>query len=247
MAWFDRNNTNNEGGGDGNKNLVLTDEHFERIATDVAKKLEKPLNDSLTSASQAALDANPILKRLKDSMDANETRRQEAERARTTSASQTQQTEFDKAYDELEPEVRTVLDARFSQANQSAMRAEARETRRGIFEDIESHPYYTGDLKKKIDEMIEKEPLENQINPLLVRNAYKIIVADHMKDIQEGKVRSRLSSATGSSTTTTTKTDANALPALTDEDKRAAKNFGIKEEDWAKTKKDLITEGVLGV
>ncbi|HEY1644809.1 MAG TPA: hypothetical protein VGF75_00300 [Candidatus Saccharimonadales bacterium] len=246
MAWFDRNNTNGDAGGTP-KDVVLTDEHFERIATEVAKKLEKPMADSLATASQAALDANPVLRRLKDNMDAGQAEKDRLAREKAAATSSAGNKEFTDSYEALDDDTKRVIDTRFNQVNQTAMRAEARETRRSVFEDIENFPYYTGDLKQKIDEMIEKEPLTNQVNPLMARNCYKIVVADHIKDIQDGKVRSRLSAATGSSTSTTTTTDVNALPTLTDDEKKTAKGMGIPEAEWAKAKKDLIGEGTIGV
>lgn len=246
MAWFDRNNTNSEPGGT-QKEPQLTDEQFERIATEVAKKIEKPLTDGLATASAAALEGNPILKRLKDTMDANDEAAKKKKEASTTTQQHASNKEFAEAYENLDDDTKKVIDARFNSVQQSAMRTDARETRRSVFEDEDNFPYYAGDIKRKVDEMIEAEPLVNQTNPLVVRNCYKIVMADHLKELQEGKLRSRLSNATGSSTSTTSQIDPNALPSLTDDEKKTAKNLGISETDWAKTKKDLITEGMIGV
>src|ERR1700744_2575018 len=175
MAWFDRNNTNSEPGGT-QKDPQLTDEQFERIATEVAKKIEKPLTDGLASASAAALEGNPILKRLKDTMDANDEAARKKKEAANNSSTQASNKEFTDAYENLDDDTKKVIDSRFNSVQQSAMRTEARETRRSVFEDVDNFEFYTGDIKKKVDEMIEAEPLVNQTNPLVVRNCYKIVM-----------------------------------------------------------------------
>jgi hypothetical protein len=242
MAWFDRNNTNNEPDGKPpvTQPIILTDEHYERIASDVAKKLETSQGTNIS----AALAENPILKRLNENMDAAERNRQTAAQQRTQQTAATAQTEFETAYAELPAETRQVIDTRFGQVNERSMRVEAREVRRSVFEDIDNYPYYTGDVKKKVDDMLDLEPLSTQVNPTVVKNAYKVVLSDHIQELQQNKLRSRLSSATGSSGTAAIGTpDPNALPTLSNEEKDYATKMGIKHEDWAKTKKELIEAG----
>lgn len=245
-SWFSRNDTNNEGDGKP-KPFELSDEHLDKISTETSKKLETSLTERLSEMLGSALENNPVLKRVKAGFDADEQRRQQQQQQQQQTANNNSQTEFQTAYEQLDPEVRTVVDARFKQANSAAMRAEARETRRSIFEDMENYPYYTGDLRAKMDTIIDGESLENQTNPVLIKNAYKIVVADHMKEIQEGKVKSRLSQISGNTTQTPIVNDPNAMPSLSDEEKRQAKAFGVTEADWAKSKKELISEGVIGL
>lgn len=247
MAWFDRNNTNNEPGGEERKpqNFILTDEHYTRIADDVAKRLETQQNDGIS----AALAENPILKRLNDSMEAAEQAKRQRQQQATQQQQNNQQTEFETAYGELEPNTQRVIDTRFQQVNERSLRVEARVVRASVFEDAENYPYYTGDIKKKVDDILDLEPYDNQANPTIVKNAYKVVLADHIKELQENKLRSRLSSASGPSSTSNLGTpDPNALPVLSAEEKDYATKMGISHEEWAKSKKALVESGeVAGV
>jgi hypothetical protein len=243
MAWFDRNNTNNEPGGENKPQAaILTDTDYERIAENVFKKIQLP-------DINAAIEANPVLQRLNASLDASEQARKTREQQARQQTQQMQHTEFETAYNELDPEVRQVVDTRFNQVNERSLRVEAREVRRSVFEDMDNYPYYIGDIKKKVDDMLDLEPLTTQVNPNVVKNAYKVVIADHIKELQENKLRSRLSGATGSSTTANVGTpDPNALPTLSAEEANYAKSMGIDPKEWAKSKKEMMEAGeVAGV
>ena len=242
MTWFDRNNVNNETGGEQPpaKPVILTDEHYERIANDVVTRLQSKQGESIS----AALAENPILKRLNESMEAAEQARKQRQQQTTEQSRTAEQSQFEEAYNELEPQTRQVIDTRFSQLNDRSLRVEAREVRRSVFEDAENFPYYTGELKKKVDEMLDAEPVSSQVNPNVVRNAYKVVLADHITELQQNKLRSRLSGATGTSTGASLGTpDPNALPELTTDEKNWAEKMGIDTKEWAKSKKEMIESG----
>jgi phage I-like protein len=97
-------------------------------------------------------------------------------------------------------------------------------------------------MKSKIDEMIEKEPLALQGNPTLIRNAYKVVLADHFEQIQKGEIRSRLASAAGSGTQSgkpSGSSNTDELPSLSADQKKAALMFGISEKDYATEMKNM--------
>lgn len=242
MAWFDRNNTNNEPGGEASqpKAFTLTDEHYNRIADDVAKRLEGKQGEAVS----AALLENPILKRLNDSMDAAEANRRKQQTAQGAQAHQAEEQQFAEAYNELDQNTQRVLDTRFQQLTDRSLRVEAREVRRSVFEDVENYPYYTGDLKKKVDDILDLEPLGSQANPNVVKNAYKVVLADHITELQQNKLRSRLSSASGSSAAASlASSDPNALPELSTDEKNYAEKMGIDPKEWAKSKKEMLESG----
>lgn len=109
--------------------------------------------------------------------------------------------------------------------------------RREIF-DSPDYEYYQGDFKVKVDKLIDDLQLQHRANPVAIANCYKVVLADHMKDIRDGKLKSRFASVSSSSSSTTSSKDKDEI-VLTDEEKRAARVFGIKDEDYAAMKKDM--------
>lgn len=118
----------------------------------------------------------------------------------------------------------------------------ARSAIRETFENVESFPYYTGDVKAKVDAMIAQQPLDAQMRSDVISNCYKAVVHDHLKEIQEGKLKARGSAAMfdgGSSGGHTGKSGESTTETLTEEEKAAAKVFGMSEADWSKSKREL--------
>jgi phage I-like protein len=104
----------------------------------------------------------------------------------------------------------------------------------------EGHEYYTGDIKTKVDSLIAVQPIEQQSNPNIIENCYKVVIADHMKDILDGKMKSRFAAASGSGSngSRTESTEAEAAK-LSEDEKLAARRFGISEVDYAKAKQEV--------
>jgi phage I-like protein len=242
-SWFQRNDVNNESGQNTPPlEINLTDTQYDSIADKVAKKIQIP-------DVNAAIESNPTIKAIADALKANADRRTQQQTREQQQLNQQQQQTFEEAYAEMDESTRTVVDQRFNQLQEQSLRTGARETRRSVFEDIENYPYYTGDIKRQVDDILDKEPLQNQNNPQIVKNAYKVVLADNIEKLQKNELKSRLSSASGSSVSTTSgPADPNALPELTAEEKQYAIKMGVSEQDWAKQKKELILAGeVVGV
>lgn len=102
--------------------------------------------------------------------------------------------------------------------------------------------YYHGDIKKKVDEMIAGQPLSAQLDPSVIKNCFKLVMYDSQKDIADGKIKSRNSSATFQADGTGAHSGGGSGEkdeALTDEEKRAAKVFGMSEKDWSASKREI--------
>jgi hypothetical protein len=73
-----------------------------------------------------------------------------------------------------------------------ALTAQAFAVRTDVFSDSDKYKYYPA-LKKEIDDYIKKQPLNMQINPEVIANCYKVILAENMdkivqdNDKKEGK------------------------------------------------------------
>lgn len=110
------------------------------------------------------------------------------------------------------------------------------------FEDAEQYPYYTGDVKAKVDAMVDAQPLNTRHRSDVIQNCYKLVVFDHQKEIAEGKIKARNSAASLTSTGTggpSGKGGSGEDEALSNEEKFAAKSMGITEDDWKKSKREL--------
>jgi hypothetical protein len=102
--------------------------------------------------------------------------------------------------------------------------------------------YYHGDIKTKVDAMIAQQSLEYQCRADVVENCYKTVVFDHMKDIQEGKVKARTSSSnfdTGGTGGHKIEGKEGENETLTDDEKKAAAAFGLNDKDWIKSRREM--------
>lgn len=108
-------------------------------------------------------------------------------------------------------------------------------------ETLESKEYYHGDIKSKVDAMLSQQPLNQQTRADVIENCYKLVMYDHMKDIQEGKIKSRTSGTSFQNTGTgghSAKTGED-LETMTADEKQMAKNMGLTEKDWISSRKEL--------
>lgn len=114
--------------------------------------------------------------------------------------------------------------------------------RGNIRETLQDQEYYHGDLKTKIDSMIAAQSLDNQCRSDVVLNCYKTVVFDHMKEINEGKIKAKTSSSTfegGSTGGHKADSDNSTAETMTEDEKRAASAMGIKPDEWIKSRKEL--------
>lgn len=107
---------------------------------------------------------------------------------------------------------------------------------------LEGKEYYHGEFKTQVDALVASMSLEQQMNPASIENCYKIAFADNYKAISEGKIKARTASSQFDSTGTGghnggDKTD--TFDTLTKEEEHMAKTFGMTNEQWAKSKKEL--------
>jgi hypothetical protein len=105
--------------------------------------------------------------------------------------------------------------------------------------------YYSSDsdFRRKVDELISAQPLQNQSNSAIIMNAYKSVYFDMRKEIEEGKIKSKLSAASsgtgGTGGHSGDRKDVDDTITMSAEEKEYARKMGISEADWMKSKKEL--------
>lgn len=119
----------------------------------------------------------------------------------------------------------------------------ADQIKREVFEDrAQEFPYYSGDIKKEVDETLAKQTLAFRNDPNAVANVYYTVLGKKQKDISEGKIKSRFASSTSS--TNNSKPDENTLVLdMTPEIAKAARLSGMEAEDYMKLLKKAAAAG----
>lgn len=124
---------------------------------------------------------------------------------------------------------------------ESTVNNSARMVIKDIFENrADEFEYYTDPtIKKEVESLVASMALANRTNPDAIINAYYVAKGRHEKDIKEGKIKSSLSAASSAgSGTGKTNTSSEETVTLTDAQKKAAKVFGMSEQDYAKGVKE---------
>ena len=110
--------------------------------------------------------------------------------------------------------------------------------RKQIFDDNPGdYEYYQGEFKNEVDKLIDNLDLKHKTNPEAIKNCYAVALFNKQKEIKEGKLKSRFAAASKHSESEN-KQDKDQI-TLNDDQKRAARNLGIKEEDYAKMMKEM--------
>lgn len=109
-------------------------------------------------------------------------------------------------------------------------------------ETLAEKEYYHGSIKSKVDAMIAQQSLEAQTRTDVIENCYKLVMFDHMQDIQDGKIKSRNSSVVfegGSTGAHSGNKSDGSSETLTQEEQQVAKLMGLTEKEWISSKKEL--------
>jgi hypothetical protein len=130
------------------------------------------------------------------------------------------------------------VEAKLKPTQLAVLSLAANQARRDTLDDKE---YYYGDIKTKVDQMIEAQPLNQRVSKTVIENCYKLVMFDHQKDIAEGKIKARNNSASFESTGTGAHSSKSGEheEEMSQDEKQAASALGVSEADWKKTKKEL--------
>ena len=109
--------------------------------------------------------------------------------------------------------------------------------KREVFTDrADEFPYYSGEVKGEVDKILGEQTLQFRNDPNAVANVYHTVVGKRMKDINEGKIKSRFASGTGPLSNSQQNKEDEFVIELSDDIKRMAKLTGMSEGDA----KDLV-------
>ena len=134
---------------------------------------------------------------------------------------------------ELLSDPKKVIQESTNDLAQAVMQVRADSIRRQVFEDRSSEfEYYSGDIKKEVDTLIASQNLKFQNDPKALENAYHTVVGRKMKEINEGKIKSRFASSSSSSLNKGTEKKEDLEFELTPEMLKAAKLTGMSPEDY---------------
>jgi hypothetical protein len=115
------------------------------------------------------------------------------------------------------------------------LKTASRLMRQELFSDGTQFEYYHGDFKKKVDQYIDSLPVKSLNDEASLRNCYNVVLGESMKEIQDGKLKSRFAAtSTASAKSGDGKPGDFKTITLTDEQKRAAERLGIKQDDYSK-------------
>lgn len=123
------------------------------------------------------------------------------------------------------------------------MELRADNIRKEVFEDQNEFNYYTGDIKAEVDAILAKQTVQFRCQPDSVKNVYYTVIGRRSKEIAEGKAKSRFAQA---SPTVGGKTDTEKNEVkidITPDIIKAARNSGVKPEEYVKLLENEIKEG----
>jgi hypothetical protein len=232
----------------------------EVTGSDGEKKEEFSLPDELVTQIKAGADSaakvstmeaklTELTSMFQQDLTARQKREKDATDAAAAAARAAKQPELD---DELEALLLSnprlaIQRATADQANAIKL-IHAGNVKRDVFDDGDKFPYYVGDMKREIDALLVQQPADFQCNPVNIENTYHTVLGRHTKELVEGKVKSRFAGSQGSGGTSSGSAGSSSTgegdrkPELTDDIRRAAKQVGIKAEDYLEM---LVKDGVI--
>jgi len=221
------------------------DDKFELKPKEVKEKLDKldGFDTRFNSMDEKLKSLDAISDYIKE---------QKAEKEKATRAEATKKANEHKAQTDTELEeefltdpasaTRRLLSEAMNPLVETQINTAARLQMKELFENDPDRFEYATDptIKKEIETHVASLPLAQRANPAAIENCYYVATGRHQAEIKEGKIKSRTSAVSSSgSGSNTEKKDSDGTIVLNDAEKKAAKVFGLKEEDYAKSKKEL--------
>lgn len=173
--------------------------------------------------------------------------REEAKRKEASSRQREAQEESDSELSELIlTDPKKAIERAVTPQSQAIIRLHASNVKREVFENMESFPYYTGDVKTEVDKLLAGQSLQAQADPSVVENCYFTVLGRKQKELAEGKLKSRFASSVGNNGTNggnigDGKGEGKVKLDITDDIRKAAKFAGVTPEKYAEM---LVEDGV---
>lgn len=202
----------------------------ETLKADIDKSLEEKLN-KFKADNEATL--SPIMEMARQWQESRAAEQRTAEASRR----QERQDDLEVTDDMYITNPREAIDRATKPYREQTQALAAITMRREL---LGSKPYYTGELKNKIDSLIEAQPLAMRANQGVLDNCYYTIIGRHQEEINEGKYKRQVSAATFNSNSGTT--DDQSLPEnrkFNQEEARIMKVFGLDAKDVIRGEQEL--------
>lgn len=240
MKWWQSAKSEDEDNKDKSREKDEDDE-FELKPKDVKAKLDQI--DGLKTSVEQLSGKSKILDRMETFL--NE---QDEEKQRKNEEEHRKKTESNSAdLDEMflvDPANATkkLLNDTMSPLIVSQVNTAARLTMRDLFDSNPDEFEFIHDpiIRREVEANVSKLPLASRSDPESIRNCYYVVKGRHESEIKEGKIKTKISAASGTGNGTgSVGGKSEEVVTLTPKEKRAAQVFGLKEEDYIKSKKEL--------
>lgn len=137
---------------------------------------------------------------------------------------------------------RKIMQETMSPLIESQVNTAARLTMNDMFNSQPEVFEYISDpiIKREVESHVATLPLKDRNNPEAIKNCYYVATGRHQAEIKEGKIKARTAATSSSgSGTGGPESKSSEVITLSESEKKAARIFGLKEEDYAKSKKEL--------
>jgi hypothetical protein len=202
-------------------------DRFDSVKTDVTTEVTKKIDERFASMT-------PVI----DFVTQYKKDQEEARTAREEAARRKAEQDSSKTDEDLAAELLTNPRAVLSEINkpqtQLMLQLRADNIKREVFQDrAQDFPYYDGDVKKEVDQLLAKQSLQFQNDASSIENVYHTVVGKKMKEINEGKIKSRFAASSSTSSSGPRSDDAEKKSIkVTPEIERAAKLTGLTTKDY---------------
>lgn len=188
-------------------------------------------------------------KKSRDRMDAYLTQQQEEREARNNAeaervrvANERKARETQESQPGFEDDVEAAFNARMEPFRKNQLLLNARQMRGEVLAADNFEYYHKDGIKTEVDRMLDQQTPEAQCRPDVIENAYKVIAFNHMKDIEEKKIKSRFAGTTNAASGTgAPSADPNiGAASLNDDEREVARKLGLTEDAYATARKEMF-------
>jgi hypothetical protein len=213
----------------------------------VAETVKKVVEETTRADKSTMESLAASIKAMNERFANEDAARQRAEAARKQAENQPKFGTPEEEFERFASDPRGYMNSAAEPATKVALMTAARVTRNEV---LSGKPYYHGDFKSKVDSLVESDSnLQNRNNPQYIMNCYKIVLADHMEEINSGKLKQHLgmSGFSDAGNSGRQATDPNAKPTVEYRDaksKFAASQLGLSDDDIIEAAKSQAIHGL---
>lgn len=226
-----------------------TEEYEVTLPDELKTKLDGAASKEDVTALKTTLDKlQESMKAISDHTAAEAEERRKAAAKKAAEESTNRQAATDEELTELaliDPvaAMKRVVQEAQSGRDAALMTINAANLRREVFEDSAKYPFYTGKIKEEVDKLLATQSLKAQNDRTTIEHAYHSMVGQNYKEISEGKLKDRFASSESNrgSNGHVQEPEKKGPRVMTDDEKRAARTLGFKDEEYGKL---LDEEGV---